>query len=62
MQSRLSRLEAIIPTLATKADLASLECRFHKELSVLGLRIVLSMASVLMLSFSGVFYIARYVH
>lgn len=62
MQSRLSRLEAIIPTLATKADLASVECRLHKELSALGLRIVLSMAGVVMLSFGGVFYIARHVH
>jgi hypothetical protein len=32
MQARVAKLEAIIPTLATKQDLAELELRFEKSL------------------------------
>ncbi len=62
MDSRVTSLEALIPTLATKQDLSDLECRMHKEIATLGWRLVSWTSGVLITSFAGVFYIARHVH
>ena len=75
METRLSRLEALIPTLATREDLAHLEGRMncaiqkvettlHKELTTQTWLIVKWMSGVLVTLlpslFAAVFYAARY--
>lgn len=66
MDSRLTRIEAIIPTLATREDLARLETRMettiHRELSTLTWRMMLFLVTFLPGLFAGVFYVARNVH
>lgn len=77
METRLTRLEAIIPTLATREDLAHLEGRMngaiqkvettlHKELTNQTWLIVKWMSGLLVTLlpslFAAVFYVARYTH
>jgi hypothetical protein len=77
METRLTRLEAIIPTLATREDLAHLEDRMngaiqkvettlHKELTKQTWLIVKWMSGLLVTLlpslFAAVFYVARYTH
>ena len=77
METRLTRLEAIIPTLATREDLAHLEGRMnaaiqkvettlHKELTNQTWMIVKWMSGLLVTLlpslFAAVFYVARYTH
>ena len=77
METRLTRLEAIIPTLATREDLAHLEGRMngaiqkvettlHKELTTQTWLIVKWMSGLLVTLlpslFAAVFYVARYTH
>lgn len=77
METTLTRLEAIIPTLATREDLAHLEGRMngaiqkvettlHKELTNQTWLIVKWMSGLLVTLlpslFAAVFYVARYTH
>ena len=66
MDSRLTRIEALIPTLATREDLARLETRMettiHREISTLTCRLLIFLVTFLPGVFAGVFYVARNVH
>ena len=77
METRITRLEAIIPTLATREDLAQLESRMnsaiqkvettlHKELTNQTWLIVKWMSGLLVTFlpslFGAVFYVARHMH
>lgn len=77
METRITRLEAIIPTLATREDLAQLESRMNsaiqkvettlnKELTNQTWLIVKWMSGLLVTLlpslFAAVFYVARYMH
>lgn len=77
INSRLTRLEAIVPTLATREDLACLDGRLtermtslegklttlvHQELKAMSWRLITWNTGVLVTSFAGVFFIARHVN
>ena len=66
MDSRLTRIEALIPTLATREDLARFETRMettiHREISTLTWRLLIFLVTFLPGVFAGVFYVARNVH
>ncbi len=77
METRITRLEAIIPSLATREDLAHLEGRMnsaiqkvettlHKELTNQTWLIVKWMSGLLLTLlpslFAAVFYVVRYMH
>ena len=76
INARLTRLEAIVPTLATREDLARLDGRLtermtslegklttlvHQELKAMSWRLIAWNTGVLVASFAGVFFIARHV-
>ncbi|MEY3670404.1 MAG: hypothetical protein RI904_60 [Pseudomonadota bacterium] len=76
INARLTRLEAIVPTLATREDLARLDGRLtermtslegklttlvHQELKAMSWRLITWNTGVLVASFAGVFFIARHV-
>lgn len=106
MESRMSRIEAILPTLARKEDLALLDCKLsekisnlefkveaklnafeikvetklnafdtkitavegkltaliHKEIAAASWRMIIWATGVVTISFSGAFFIARYIN
>ena len=77
INARLTRLEAIVPTLATREDLARLDGRLtermaslegklttlvHQELKAMSWRLITWNTGVLVASFAGVFFIARHVN
>jgi hypothetical protein len=72
METRLTRLEAIIPTLATREDLACLETRMnvslcrvettlHSELTRMTWRIIALLAGLLPSLFAAAVYVTKYV-
>ena len=76
MESRISRIEAILPTLATKEDLALLDGKLsekissldgkltaliHKEIAAASWRMIIWATGVITISFGGAFFIARYI-
>jgi hypothetical protein len=72
METRLTRLEAIILTLATREDLACLETRMnvslcrvettlHSELTRMTWRIIASLAGLLPSLFAAAVYVTKYV-
>lgn len=77
INARLTRLAAIVPTLATREDLARLDGRLtermtslegklttlvHQELKAMSWRLITWNTGVLVASFAGVFFIARHVN
>jgi len=71
METRLTRLEALIPTLATREDLARLETRMsasiarvettlHSEMSKLTWRIMALLAGLLPSLFAAAVYVTKY--
>jgi hypothetical protein len=71
METRLTRLEALIPTLATREDLACLETRMsasinrvettlHSEMSKLTWRIMALLAGLLPSLFAAAVYVTKY--
>ena len=77
INARLTRLEVIVPTLATSEDLARLDGRLtermtnlegtlttlvHQELKAMSWRLITWNTGVLVASFAGVFFIARHVN
>ena len=71
METRLTRLEALIPTLATREDLACLETRIsasinrvettlHSEMSKLTWRIMALLAGLLPSLFAAAVYVTKY--
>ncbi len=71
MEARLTRLEAIIPTLATREDLACLENRMsasisrvettlHSEMTKQTWRIIALLAGLLPSLFAAAIYVTRY--
>lgn len=71
METRLTRLEALIPTLATREDLACLETRMsasinrvettlHSEMSKLTWRIMVLLAGLLPSLFAAAVYVTKY--
>lgn len=73
MESRLTRLEALIPTLATREDLACLETRMsasigrvettlHSEMSKLTWRIMALLTGLLPSLFAAAVYVTKYVN
>ncbi len=71
MEARLTRLEAIIPTLATREDLACLENRMsasisrvettlHNEMTKQTWRIIALLAGLLPSLFAAAIYVTRY--
>ena len=77
MESRISRIEAILPTLATKEDLALLDGKLsekisnldgkltaliHKEIAAASWRMIIWATGVITISFGGAFFIARYIN
>lgn len=77
MESRMSRIEAILPTLARKEDLALLDGKLsekisnldvkltaliHSEIAAASWRMIIWTTGVTTISFGGVFFIARYVN
>jgi hypothetical protein len=66
MDNRLTKIEAIIPTLATREDLARLETRMegaiHREINTLTWRLMIFVVTLLPTLFAAVFYVARNVH
>lgn len=77
INARLARLEAIVPTLATREDLARLDGRLtermttlegklttlvHQELKAMSWRLITWNTGVLVASFAGVFFIVRHVN
>jgi hypothetical protein len=77
MESRISRIEAILPTLATKEDLAlvdgklsekisnldgKLTALIHKEIAAASWRMIIWATGVITISFGGAFFIARYIN
>ena len=73
METRLTRLEALIPTLATREDLACLETRMsasissvettlHSEMSKLTWRIMALLAGLLPSLFAAAVYVTKYVN
>jgi hypothetical protein len=76
VNTRLTRLEAIIPTLATREDLARLDGRLtermthlegklttlmHQELKTMSWRLITWNTGVTVASFAGVFFIACHI-
>jgi hypothetical protein len=73
METRLTRLEAIIPTLATREDLACLESRMnasigrvettlHSEMTKQTWRIIALLAGLLPSLFAAAVYVTKYTH
>jgi hypothetical protein len=77
MESRISRVEAILATLATKEDLALLDGKLsekissldgkltaliHKEIAAASWRMIIWATGVITISFGGAFFIARYIN
>ncbi len=77
MDSRISRIEAILPTLATKEDVALLDGKLsekisnldvkltaliHTEIAAASWRMIIWATGVMTVSFGGVFFIARYIN
>jgi len=77
MESRISRIEAVLPTLATKEDLALLDEKLsekissldgkltaliHKEIAAASWRMIIWATGVITISFGGAFFIARYIN
>jgi hypothetical protein len=71
METRLTRLEAIIPTLATREDLACLESRMnasigrvettlHSEMTKQTWRIIALLAGLLPSLFAAAIYVTKY--
>ena len=71
METRLTRLEAIIPTLATREDLACLESRInasigrvettlHSEMTKQTWRIIALLAGLLPSLFAAAIYVTKY--
>ncbi|MCF8170809.1 MAG: hypothetical protein K9J49_00140 [Candidatus Methylopumilus sp.] len=68
METRMTMLETrfdtILPTLATKEDLKSLELKLtttiHQEITSCTWKMISWMTAVVSLAFTGVFYVARY--
>lgn len=59
MEARVAKLEAIVPTLATKIDLADLRAEMHKEFTAQTWRIIGAMLTFGALLSTAVFFIAR---
>jgi hypothetical protein len=59
MESRVAKLEAIVPTLATKIDLSDLRVEMHKEFTAQTWRIIGAMMTFGTLLSAAVFFIAR---
>ena len=59
-----TRFDTILPTLATKEDLKSLELKLtktiHHEITSSTWKMISWMTVVVSLAFTGVFYVARY--
>lgn len=62
MEQRVAKLEAIVPTLATKVDLADLRTEMHRDFTAQTWRIVGAMVTYGTLLCAAVFFIARNVH
>ncbi|HNU11736.1 MAG TPA: helix-turn-helix transcriptional regulator [Rubrivivax sp.] len=62
MEARVAKIEAIIPALATKVDLADLRAEMHREFTLQTWRIVGAMLTFGALLSTAVFFIARNVH
>lgn len=59
MEQRVANLEAIIPTLATKVDLADLRAEMHREFTAQTWRIIGAMLTFGGLLSAAVYFIAR---
>jgi len=59
MEARVAKLEAIVPTLATKEDLLRLEVKLHQEINAQTWRIIGAMITFGGLLCAAVFFIAR---
>lgn len=62
MEARIAKLEAIIPTLATKLDLADLRTDFHKEINNQTWKIITAMLTFGSILTAAVYFIAHNVH
>ena len=77
VNTRLTRLEAIIPTLATREDLARLDGRLtermthlegklttlvHQELKAMSWRFLTWNTGAIVASFAGVFFVVRHIN
>lgn len=58
MDARVAKLEAVVPTLATKEDLLRLEAKMHQELHALTWKLIGACAVLA----GAVYFIARTVH
>jgi len=59
MEARVAKLESVVPTLATKVDLADLRTEMHKEFNAQTWRIIGAMLTFGGLLSAAVFFIAR---
>lgn len=62
ISERVTKIEAILPTLATKEDLARLEGAMHREFTAQTWRFVTFTSSVATALVGAVYYVARFVH
>jgi len=62
METRVAKLEAIVPALATKEDLLRLEVKLHQEINAQTWRIIGAMITFGGLLCAATFFIARNVH
>ena len=62
MEARVAKLEAALPNLATKVDMAELRTEMHKEFTAQTWRIIGAMFTFGGLLSAAVFFIARNVH
>lgn len=60
LPERVARIEAVIPTLATKTDLADLRTEMHKEFSAQTWRIITLFAVISSALVAGVYWIATH--
>lgn len=61
MEARLARIEAIIPTLATKADVADLRTDMHKEFNAQTWKFVTWMTGICTALIGATYFIATHV-
>ena len=62
LPERVAVIEALMPALATKADLADLRIGMHKEFTAQTWRLITWVSSVSVALAGAVFFIARNVH
>lgn len=62
LTERVTRIEALLPTLATKADLGELRTEMHREFNTQTWRFVTFVTTICMALTTAVYFIARNVH